>query len=875
MRHFKILPVVAWFTFVLLFGMIAESNAGQDIRFSDGWKFNQGDATNAQQPSFSDNSWIAVCLPHTARVELNYKSSSYYLGVCWYRKTFTPSAAYQGKKIYLEFEGAMQTAQVYLNGTLLATHLGGYTPFVIDITKYLTFGAANVIAMRLDNNPSTNFPPSNTNPDFLYFGGLYRNAYLHIMDSLHITNALLANIAGGGGIFVTYPTVTTSSATVQVAMQVANEYTGAKSCAVTTTIVDSNGTTVASNSTTEQNLAAGASSAFTQNLSVSSPHLWHPATPYLYKLKTQVTSGAATVDTCTTVIGIRTIAFTHAGGFQINGQRLVFRGANRHQCYPYIGNAVPGSGQYRDVLRMKQYGFNFVRMSHYVQAQSFVDACDKLGVLGMACLPGWQYTSTAADFVNNSISDVRTMVRYYRNHPSVILYEVVHNESNDAESFCVSANSAAHQEYSGTQLYSCGENGSTSINVYSPTVQGSGRTLGASDSRPVFLSEYGDWDLGCVFGTPITGCQDRVVRSDGEAAMLRQAANHSSELSQNRALSWLAGDVLWSAYDYQTWANQPLTSSGSLDIFRIPKYSAWFFKSQRAPGDTLEPASAKGGPMVFIASQWTSSSASPITVFSNCDQVSLYLNNSLVSTQSPAAGTNLEHPKFSFTIPFQSGTLRADGLVGGSIRATHSVTTPGTATRVSVVIDTADLPFIADGSDIAIVYASIVDANNTVLPDASNVSFSIASGQGDLIGNNPQAAEAGIATVLLRSRTTAGQIVINASAGSLTSGSATVTAHSAPATGIGNPLPPAGQSLNEPMEIVRSGNTLIIRIPGIRGGVLSTASLILYNGQGRRMYRWSVTSAAVSIKVKELPPGLYMGEISRGTERYFQKVVVQ
>ena len=700
MRRFKILPVVAWYTFALLFGMIAESNAGQDIRFSDGWKFNQGDATNAQQTSFGDNSWIAVCLPHTARVELNYKSSSYYLGVCWYRKTFTPPAAYQGKKIYLEFEGAMQTAQVYLNGTLLATHLGGYTPFVIDITNHLTIGAANVVAVRLDNNPSPSFPPSHTNPDFLYFGGLYRDAYLHVVDSLHVTNALLADVPGGGGIFVTYSSVTTSSANVQVATQVANEYSAAKSCAVTTAIVDANGTAVASNSTAEQNLAAGALATFTQNLSVSSPHLWHPATPYLYKLKTQVNSGATTVDTCTTVIGIRTIAFTHAGGFQINGQRLVFRGANRHQCYPYIGNAVPNSGQYRDVLRMKQYGFNFVRMSHYVQAQSFVDACDKLGVLGMACLPGWQHTSTSADFVNNSISDVRIMVRYYRNHPSVILYEVVHNESADADSYCSAANSAAQEEYPGNQFYSCGENASTGIKVFTPTSQAGGRTSGAGDSRPILLSEYGDWDLGCVWGTPITGCQSRVVRSDGEAAMLRQATNHANGLSQDRGLSWLAGDALWSAYDYQTWVNQPLTSSGSLDIFRIPKYSAWFFKSQRAPGDTLEPGTAKGGPMVYIASQWTSSSASPITVFSNCDQVSLYLNDSLVSTQSPVTGTNLEHPKFSFNVPFQSGTLRADGLIGGSIRATHSVTTPGTATRVSVVIDTADLPFIADGADL-------------------------------------------------------------------------------------------------------------------------------------------------------------------------------
>jgi beta-galactosidase len=843
--------------------MASSLYAGQDVRFSDGWKFYLGDASGAQQTSFSDASWTNVYLPHTPRIELNYATSSIYMGVCWYRKSFTPAPSFQGKKIYIEFGGAMQTAQVYLNGSLLAAHLGGYTPFVLDISKSLNFGASNVLAVRLDNNPSASFPPGNSNPDFLYFGGLYRDVYLHVLDSLHISNALLANIPGSGGIFVTYSSVSTASATVQVATHVMNEYAAAKSCMVTTTLLDSNGTSVASNSSTEQNLAAGAASTFTQSLAVSGPHLWSPNTPYLYKLKSQVLSGSTLVDTCTTTIGIRTIAFTHSGGFQINGQRIIGRGANRHQAYPYLGNAAPISAQLRDALRMKQYGFNFVRMCHYVQSQGFVDACDKYGVLGMACLPGWQYNAGTTDFTNNCEAALRAMVRCYRNHPSVVVYETSLNEATYTDAWATQMNTAAHQEYPGNQMFTTGWQ-TTQFDVYCAASQGGVRST--TDSRPIIICEYGDWDLGCVYGTSITGCADRIVRSDGEAALLRQATNHASQLSLNRALSWLSADALWSAFDYQSWSLAPYTTSGSLDIFRIPKYSAWFYKSQRSPADTLEPGPAKGGPMVFIASSWTSSSAIPVKVYSNCDQVSLYLNNTLVSTQSPTTGTNLEHPPFSFSIPsFQSGTLRADGLIGGAVKATYSVTTPGTASKVSVAIDTASTQFSADGSDIALVYASILDANGTVLPAASNsITFAVSSGPGDLVGTNPVAAQAGIATIMLRSRTTGGAITITAAASGLTTSTATVTSTVSPTTGVIDLFGARSIARNSGFSMSRIGSILRVKLPRAESAGHPALNLTLYNAQGKLVGFWTLTKRDNIVPVGTLSRGVYFGRIDNG-----------
>jgi hypothetical protein len=841
--------------------------AGQDVRLSDAWKFYQGTpAGTPEAVSFNDASWATVYLPHTVREELNYRTASIYMGYCWYRKTFTPPPSYQGKKVFLEFEAAMQTADVWINGTSLTQHLGGYTPFVYDITNNLAFGSTNVIAVRLDNNPSTSFPPGKDVPDFLYFGGLYRDVHLLVMDSLHITNAIYENMVGGGGIFVT----TSSSGSVTVKTHVKNEYTAAKSTIVTTAILDSNGAQVAANSTPAANIGANnGTNTFTQTLTVPSPHVWHPNTPYLYKVKSQVLVGAAVLDSCSTTIGLRTIAFSHSTGLSINGSRFTFRGCNRHQSYPYIGNAVPASGQYRDVLRMKEYGYNFVRMSHYTQAESFVDACDRFGVLGMACLPGWQYSTTGA-FVTNSVKALQDMIRLYRNHPSVIVYESIWNETYSCNT---TLNSAAHAEGS---FITCGENANGSCgacyDVYTSSAQHNLRNFGSGCSAPVIMAEYGDWEHGCVWANPITGCQCRIERSAGEATLLSVANTRANDLSSDRGLSWLSGDAVWTIFDYQSWTNGPYTASGDMDIFRIPKFSARFMRSQRSPGDTLGAPAAKGGPMVFIASYWSASSALNVPVYSNCDQVRLYMNTTLIATMNPGTGTNLEHPIFSFTVPyFQSGYLRAEGLIGGSVRATDTVFTPGTASRVSVVIDTAGLQFAADGSDIAIVYASILDANGEVIPTSTlSVNFTV-SGPGTLVGTNPVAAIAGIASILLRSGTTGGQIVVSASASGPATGSDTVRSAAPPVTGISDPFKEAGvRALPVSFMVSRKGGVITIQMPSL---TTDGAAFTLCNVQGRVLGRWNLKrSGSATVKIGSLPHGVYFGQITSGENRLVRKV---
>ncbi|MBN1306568.1 MAG: hypothetical protein JXA18_01525, partial [Chitinispirillaceae bacterium] len=311
---------MVWLT--ALSGVLFSLSGARIVRFHDNWKYYNGDRSGAEAPSYNDDSWETVHLPHS--MTLVSPGGSCPTGYCWYRKSF-PATAYQGKIVIIEFQGGMQTVAVYLNGTLVTTHLGGYDPFAIDITDKLQLGGSNVIAVRLNNSPSTGFPPGKSTPDFRYWGGLYRDVYLYLLDSLHITHPLAANVAGGGGVFVTYPSVNASSATVQIQTHVANQCRSAQSCVVATAVLDASGTAAASNSTSPKEIAAGASSTFKQSLTVANPNLWGPDSPYLYTVRSQVfgSGGSELTDSCTTTIGIRTISFSKTKGFRINGKRMI------------------------------------------------------------------------------------------------------------------------------------------------------------------------------------------------------------------------------------------------------------------------------------------------------------------------------------------------------------------------------------------------------------------------------------------------------------------------------------------------------------------------------------------------------------------------
>jgi len=748
------------------------NTSGRTRAFNNSWKFTTEDVFYAYYNNTDDSEWQKVLLPHTARIEPLVVNDQW-RGRCWYRKHFSLPESKKGKKIFLKFEGAMQLAQIWVNEKAKWTQEGGYLPFVIDITDDITFDGENVIAIRLDNSSYPSIPPGKPleTLDFCYYGGLYRGVSLVVTDKLHITDAVYANKTAGGGVFATTLYATNELAMVQVKTHVINEYKDSKSCSLRTTLFNPHGDVILQKTSHEITLGENQDYTFEQLLDVKNPSRWSPRQPSLYTVKSEIMQGSTVVDSVLTRIGIRTISFDAKEGFKINGKKMFLRGVNRHEQYPYIGNAMSDEAHYRDAKKIKDAGFDYVRLSHYPHSPAFMDACDELGLVVMDCIPGWQYMG-GVKFQELCYKKSRDLIRRDRNHPCVVLWEVSLNETGMHEDYIRKTNMIAHEEYPGDQCYTCGWHGKYDVFLQARqhrVVRGPQKT-----SQPYLVSEYGDWEYYVDVSKPAKSFEEwvrwdeeinsRQLRRHGEKRLLRQALNFQEAHNDNIANTPAIGDALWIMFDYNRGYSDDLGACGVMNVFRIPKFSYYFFQSQR--NADVELANAQSGPMVYIASCWTENSPKDIKVFSNCEEVALYLNGSLIEKKRPdddANSSHLAHPPFTFAIEeFKPGKLEASGYIDGKVVATHQVQTPLKPEAINIRADLSGRDLKAGGIDVIFVYASIVDKNGTLVPDYNDVvSFSI-EGQAGPINTNPVSAEAGIATVLLRADTEAGQIRITA-----------------------------------------------------------------------------------------------------------------
>ena len=762
-----------------------------------GWRFHASTSPSATPAALespdslpSNVEWETVNLPHSVRLEpINASGGRNYQGVCWYRKVFA-GGDWKGRKVYMAFEGAMQVADIWLNGHKFPTHFGGYQPFTIDVTdQLLSGGRTNQLVVRLDNSDNPEVPPAKPQGqlDFTYFGGLYRDVRLVVMNPLHITDEILANKPAGGGIFVRYPQVSAAQAVVDVQTDVANEHPAAKRCTVRQELLDASDAVVGT-ATQDGDIAPGGCRAFNQSFTLANPQLWHPNHPHLYTLRTEIRADNAVIDQRVTRIGIRRIEFKPEGLF-INGEKFFASGCNRHQDHPYVGYALPDSAHYRDARKIREEGFTSFR-SHYPQDPAFMDACDELGIVCIVSNPGWQFFGNQT-FVDRTIQNAHEMVRRDRNHPSAVLWEPTPNETSISESYCRAVNQAVHDEYPGDQCFTGGDgglgNGAKILNV----CYGRERIPG----KPVWAREWGD----SVDNWGDQQGRVRIARGWGELPMLVQLQSHIvklNDLYKNTGdapgQTILSGAGLWAGIDcYRGYHRQPFLG-GPLDLFRLPKFDYYFFQSQRPPDVKL--TGVDSGPMVFIANFGSAWSPHTVTVLSNCEEVRFYAGGKLLDTRRPDAGFNLPHPPFTFetkkadtekttyymtnTEPgyhYQPSAYKAEGLIGGKVVATHEIYAPGVMRAIKLEVDTAGRDLIADGGDWIRVYAKIVDGRGTVHPMADDpISFSV-EGEGAIIGDatigaNPVKAEAGIATALVRSTTKPGRIVVRASSFGLSPG---------------------------------------------------------------------------------------------------------
>lgn len=737
---------------IINFFSCKEENYKAKTNFNSNWYFTKVDAisdANFHQVDFNATSWESVRLPHTANIEPLLVNNQWQ-GICWYRKDFDIPVNPSSKKVLLELEGAMNFSQIWINGTLVSEHHGGYLPVKVDITNQLQKGK-NTIAIRLDNTDNKTTGPKPLNRlDFNMYGGLYRNAWLYIKEKVHITDPILANKVAGGGVFITYPKVTKKLSEVAVKTNVANDENIAKTVTLKQSIYD--GEVLVQEKSTTKKINAQNNIDVTTLFTMQNAKLWSTKHPNLYHLVTQIFVDDIEVDVQKTHFGIREFTFDNDNQLLINGEKTFLRGVNRHQEYPFVGYALSDNAQYRDAQKIKEAGFNYIRLSHYPQSNAFMDACDELGIIVIDAILGWQFYNNTDAFRNYCYTSATELVRRDRNRPAVLAWEVSLNETKMPIFFMEKLHDIVHQEYPGDNVYSCG----WMDDVYDIYLQArQHRILHPHELKdiPYSVSEYGDWEY---FSKNAGLNQDnlpnelrdemssRQARSFGETRLLQQAYNIQEAHNDN--LNTVAySDSYWVMYDYNRGYGNNLEHSGIMDIFRIPKFGYYFYQSQR---------NADEGEVLKIASYWNEKSPLDVTVYSNADEVALFLNDELIGKQKPNEDNNtnkLNHPPFTFIIPkFKKGTLKAIGYRDGKQVSNNTVTTPQKPVKFNIWIDESGKKPEANVNDVVFCYIEAVDENGTINPDFSEVIDVKTEGDIEILNVDTIKAEAGIATVLIR-----------------------------------------------------------------------------------------------------------------------------
>ena len=790
----------------LLASCSQKNNSRQVFDLNTEWAFYRGDIIGGEKIELNDSNWIPVALPHIMQLEKKHcGGNSIYDGVGWYRRYFTIPNNYKNQRVVVSFEGVMTNCDVFVNGKKVTEHHGGYMGFIADISNMVQWGKTNVLAVRVSAEYDALTPPGKPQDkmDFYYYSGIYRDVTMLVTDKVFITDALEEDIVAGGGQFVTFPKVSKEQAITQVKTHVRNQSDIEHSLVLLSQLKDADGSIVACHESALE-LKAMDDATVTQELQVDSPQLWHPYHPYLYTLETKIVSGEKVIDEVSQQIGIRTIKYTAAEGFFINGEHLYLRGANRHQAYPNVGDAASNSMQEREVIDLKRGGYNAVRAAHYPNDPAFLNACDKYGLLVVECIPGWQFFNPDSIFVNRLFEVGKDMIRRDRNHPSVILWETALNESRYPVSLAKEIFELSHNEYPGDQFYTAGDYfGHADMEPYYDVFykqvskfpkDGDVMSNYPEDFisiKPLFTREWGDG----------VGEKPRVSLLEDEEEQMRQCRSRMTQLNGQGYFDWcmldanphMGGHFVWSYNDYARGNQDGTMYSGVVDINRYPKFSYYMLQSMRDP--SISQAGLYDGPMVFIASyndsKQLASSTSDIMVFSNAEEVKLYRNDNLVGQQTraerakiyPAVVEKGGSPLFIFNLgDYEAGTLKAEALIGGKVVATHSVRTPEVAHHLEVELKLNDVQPIADGSDMIPVYVKVCDANGTLVHNSNQrISFHV-EGEGKLIGDtisrigiNPQVVEGGIGFAFIRTTKHAGKITVIATAEGLESGFAEVT----------------------------------------------------------------------------------------------------
>lgn len=380
------------------------------------WQFYKGD-------TIANNKvvWETVSIPHSFnKLDVLDDEPGYYQGITWYKKTIYVPASYKNKDVYLYFEGVAQVATIYVNGKLAGKHTGSYTAFNCRVNDYLIWNdtAENKITIQVDNSHSEQIPPLSA--DFTFYGGIYRDVYLSVINPVHFD----VDNNASKGVFITTPIVNNDKAIVNIKGNIINVTNTVKTFLITNTITDNEGNKIAEESK-QVKLNANQKLPFEQTLNnIIKPKLWSPENPYLYKIASVITdlNTKELLDEVTNPLGFRWFEFTADKGFFLNGKHVKLWGTSRHQDYMYMANALPDALHVKDVQLLKDMGANFMRVAHYPQDPAVLEACDRLGILTSVEIPVVNAITESDTFTKNCLNMQVEMIRQNFNHPSVIIW---------------------------------------------------------------------------------------------------------------------------------------------------------------------------------------------------------------------------------------------------------------------------------------------------------------------------------------------------------------------------------------------------------------------------------------------------------------------
>ena len=771
MLRFSPIPSLAFLAAILSSGVFAR----EIVQFDAGWDFFQGLPEGAPKLNFDGVPWQKVTLPHDWSIAGRFDQKAptggdgawLPSGVAWYRKEF--SGASGGKCVWIEFDGVMANAEVWINGHPLGIRPSGYVSFRHDLTPHLK--DKNVLLVKAD---TTAQPASR----WYTGGGIYRHVRLVVADPVHVAP---------WGVFVSTPKVAAAEATVRIETKVANTGAEDRKITVRSTMLGPDGKPLVFVAF-DVSVAGGKEEDVSQQLILSSPKLWDLDDPQCYQMVTTITSDGKTLDEVRTPFGIRSAEFTTDRGFVLNGKPVKMKGVCLHHDGGAVGAAVPLAVWERRLKKLRELGVNSIRTAHNPPAPEFLDLCDRMGFLVMdEFFDCWLKAKRKADyhlhFKEWSHTDLRDGILRDRNHPSVVLYSVgneIHDTPNPEIAIPVLKGlvDVAHTTDSTRPVTQA---------LFRPNVS-KDFTNGLADLLDVIGVNYRDGEL-------LQAWKDK----PGRKIIGTEQGHDRSTWFDCRDNPQHAGQFLWAGIDYlgesRSW---PVTTfnaglldrAGFVQPRGVERQSWWSEKpmvgvfrriaaTENTPADPgYEALEWKRRQVLFP--DWTPADQAPheenVEVYTNASEVELFLNDRSLGKKSVRKDVAL-----NWKVPFEAGTLKSVAFNDGKEVASSVLRTAGKPAKLVLKADQAGL---SDGFDrVAHVEVFVTDAEGVVVPTASNkIKFTfegpckvVAVDNGSIVSVEPfQASEReafqGRALVLLRGEQEQGRVILNAMAEGLQSG---------------------------------------------------------------------------------------------------------